>query len=123
MGREEKEYRGSLDFLLLLGHFNLQKHEISKASSRPRSWPPQPGSRGAKPDVRPLVQQPVATDYVGCHSLSFPLIASLRLVAGSAPMQLRFHWLPPKLDTFTSLPFVRSRVSHLPPAPVARPLA
>lgn len=75
---------------------------VSKASSRPRAWPTQPGSWGANPDVRPEFRQPVASAHVGCHSLRLRLIPSRRLVAGSAPMQLRFHWLPPKRSTFIS---------------------
>lgn len=38
-------------------------------------------------------------------------------------MQLRFHWFPLILGTFTSLPFVYTGVSHLTPAPVSQPLA
>lgn len=38
-------------------------------------------------------------------------------------MQLRFHWFPLILDTFTSLPFVSTGVSHLTPAPISQPLA
>lgn len=78
---------------------------------------------GANPDVRPEFREPVAIAYVRCHSFPLPLIPSRRLVAGSAPMLLRFHWFPLILGTFTSLPFVWSGVSHLTPAPVSQPLA
>lgn len=82
----------SLSFPLLSGHFNYR-------SSRP----PRPQANhvlglsslpGANPDVRPECRQPVAIAYVRCHSFPLPLIPSRHLVAGSAPILLRFHWFP-----------------------------
>lgn len=64
--------QGIPGFPLALGSLHPGKHPNSKASSRPRAWPTQPGSRGANPDVRPEFRRSVATAYVGCHSLPAP---------------------------------------------------
>lgn len=45
-------------------------------------------------------------------------------VAGSAPMQLRFHWLPPKLGTFTAFTAICLQRCLSPcTAPATQPLA
>lgn len=95
-----------------------RKHPISKASSRPCVRPTQPGSWGANPDVRP--EFPAAGRHCP-RRLPFTLATAnprSRLAAGSAPMQLLFHWLPPKLGTFISYPAIRPERC---PSPCTRP--
>lgn len=102
LGGDERGYRRSLGSLLLVGH------PIPGSIRSPR---PRAGHVFGLPSQAPgaLTQtsglnspQPIGTAHVDCHSLSLWLIQSRLLVAGSAPMQLRFHWLPQKLGTFTS---------------------
>lgn len=93
---EERGCRGSVGPPLLLGH-------PAPGSIRPPR--PRAGHVFGLPSQAPgaLTQtsgpnsgQPVGAAHVDCHSLPRRLIPSRRPAAGSAPMQLRFHWLPPK---------------------------
>lgn len=67
-----EEVQGIPGFPPAFGPLHLRKYPNSKASSRPRAWPTQPGSRGANPDVRPEFRQSVTTAYVCCHSFPAP---------------------------------------------------
>lgn len=107
MGGERKRgYRGIPGFPPALRLLQLQKAPDPQGLKQTTCLAYPTRIRDANPDVRPEFWQPVAIAYVRCHSFPLPPIPYRRLVAGSAPMQLRFHWFPLILGTFTSLPFV-----------------